>query len=94
MFEILNKEYVKMNMVDKLLAAVEQLAVRKNRINTLVDTFLDHIVPHRVAMAGNCWTQTECTGCHGNTKSCRDRECCDGTGCGPWGGWYQVGCTP
>lgn len=75
-----------MNVVDKLLTAVEQFATQENRINTFADKMLHRFASQKTAQAGYCWTDT-----NRYYDLCRDRECCLIGGqqvCGPYGGWY------
>ena len=84
-----------MNVIDKLLTAVEQFVAQENRINTLADKTLQRFAHQETAQAGYCWTETEHV--YGGSI-CHERECCANGGCGPWGGLYscysrQVDCV-
>ena len=67
----IEKECVKMNVIEKLLSVTEQLMARSNIINNLADKALKPFILEETGLAGYCW----CDAC--------DAFCCERLGCQP-----------
>lgn len=74
-------QYKEIKMTEQILNKMECWLNGHSRLSRLADSVLGEMLTQIIAAAGYCWTDQGWFG----GGYCRYRECCEHSGCGPWG---------